>query len=848
MMRPRCAKKDQACSAYLRARKMPAIAVAACAIASSVFLPVSAFAASSSADLANARTDSRIWGSFFEKQRPLPAVSNQRVIVSFKSPSLAEWEAAGKHTLTPKQRKAWVEKALAAQQERIDAMAAEGVQFQIEHRYVRVINAVSIVLHGNSGELLRKVDGIEQITRVRNVWPMATKGDDLGAVGAAKVAGVEDSGSKVKVAVLDAPIDASHAAINGKAVAAFDATTDKDRASFGDGHGTSVAGAVLQGSGDKKDQLQILPVTVMKQHVTYSGEEDLIGSSDDVIAGLEYVVDPNADGDFSDAADVALIALGTPFASFANSPEAKAVAGTSGLGPLVVAAAGNDGSSGALAGTMSSFAARDALTVGAVDARRTIPAASISVKGDGIDTKINALSSLLAYKTDVDIIKAPVTMVDGKASEVTDYLDEQLQSRVSGAVVLIKLDPRVLISDQIRAAADTGARAVIVGAPSSIADASGTIDVRGANIPAIAISYSDAENLHKTLEEGSDLSISVGFSDQDNPSFGQIAGFNSTGPRINAEGGVDVLAPGVGMTVAGNDGKYRTVSGTSIAAAWVAGEAAVLAMDHKDWDAPKLRSALIDTSNLLGENKSRPHVSIQGGGVVSAKNAANSDWAFSEGRIDFGSIVPGSSAEQNLALQSLSGAASAAGIGNLKVLVDDGGSSSQASLALVDNKVVLSVPDDAKDSVIGGWLVLSEQGIHIPWTAVISKRDNTIVPMRAELSKSQIRPAVGPGAIATTMRLSIGASSSGVDDDALAISAVDKLDLVLLNSLGKEVGVIGSLDAVLPGVYDFGITARDTLGKKLKPGKWQIAVRYVSANTSDKALKQGPVLSFQVIS
>ena len=68
--------------------------------------------------------------------------------------------------------------------------------------------------------------------------------------------------------------------------------------------------------------------------------------TDQLLAGLEAAVDPNADGDAHDAARIALVGLVEPFASFPDGPLARAAAGALSLDVLVVAPAGNDGAAG----------------------------------------------------------------------------------------------------------------------------------------------------------------------------------------------------------------------------------------------------------------------------------------------------------------------------------------------------------------------------------------------------------------------------------------------------------------------------------------------------------------------
>src|SRR2546423_256865 len=102
-------------------------------------------------------------------------------------------------------------------------------------------------------------------------------------------------------------------------------------------------------------------------------------------AGLERAVDPNADGDASDALPVALVGVNSPYAGFEDAPEAKAVRAAAGLGTLVVAPAGNEGPGAGTFGTIGSpAAATGALAVGATAARtRAVPRVDVGIASPG---------------------------------------------------------------------------------------------------------------------------------------------------------------------------------------------------------------------------------------------------------------------------------------------------------------------------------------------------------------------------------------------------------------------------------------------------------------------------------
>ncbi|GII86973.1 serine protease [Sphaerisporangium siamense] len=81
-----------------------------------------------------------------------------------------------------------------------------------------------------------------------------------------------------------------------------------------------------------------------------------------------------------------------------------------------------------------------------------------------------------------------------------------------------------------------------------------------------------------------------------------LAGFSGRGPRTGDHAvKPDITAPGVAITAGTSigldpNGMYTPESGTSLAAAHVAGAAAILAQAHPDWKAEELKGALIGTA------------------------------------------------------------------------------------------------------------------------------------------------------------------------------------------------------------------------------------------------------------
>ena len=134
---------------------------------------------------------------------------------------------------------------------------------------------------------------------------------------------------------------------------------------------------------------KILPIQVMAMD-----RGVLVGSTSSLLAGIDRALDPNGDGDLSDHAQVIVAPVSEPFAAFGDTPEALAADGAAKAGALVIAAAGNDGPTGARFGTVATPAsAASWLAVGASDGRSTLPAVSVTLSTGGADAVARGGSS-----------------------------------------------------------------------------------------------------------------------------------------------------------------------------------------------------------------------------------------------------------------------------------------------------------------------------------------------------------------------------------------------------------------------------------------------------------------------
>ncbi len=159
-------------------------------------------------------------------------------------------------------------------------------------------------------------------------------------------------------------------------------------------HGTEMAGVIVGHGGPYglrgiAPGATIFPVRVAGWQRDVTGGWAVYGRSDQLIAGLEAAVDPNADGDTHDAARIAVVGLAEPYISFADAPESRAVDGALNLDTLVVAPAGNDLPAGPAFGSISGpGGAAGALSVGAADLRSETEQVRVAVRS-GLDIQLS---------------------------------------------------------------------------------------------------------------------------------------------------------------------------------------------------------------------------------------------------------------------------------------------------------------------------------------------------------------------------------------------------------------------------------------------------------------------------
>ena len=547
----------------------------------------------------------------------------------------------------------WSAEALAAQRRLIARLALEGVTIRPEYTYTRVIDGFSAAIDSRGVSLLDAAPEVAGVYPVRVAYPATVPGarpapgDDPAA--GLTLSGMDGSG--VTIALLDTGVDRSQPYLRGRVLPGYDIVREHGRALAAakpgdpaslEEHGTELAG-VLVGAGGPAGVsgvatgATVLPLRVAGWQPNASGGWSIYARTDELVAGLERAVDPNANGDAHDAARIALVGLAAPFAAFADDPVALAAGGAARLGTLVVAAAGNDGAAGPSFGSIAGpGGAPAALTVGAADLRaREQPRPSHRARRPARAPRRRRTARRVG-RTEPCARAADRTAAAREegpgALGVAAFFDRRGYSLVAGRAALVPAGgaPR----DVAEAAARAGAAAIILD---GVRVPSGSLGVDSlVPVPVVGIDATAGAALRAALESGANVGVSIApLRAGPNPAYGRVAAFSSQG--LAFDGGIkpELVGPGVGVVTSAPgtnpDGspRFATVSGTSIAAAAVAGAAALLAQARPGLSPDGLKSTLIGTADPLPAGS-------QGAGLVDLTAAHAAEVAAEPATVSLG--------------------------------------------------------------------------------------------------------------------------------------------------------------------------------------------------------------------
>lgn len=368
-------------------------------------------------------------------------------------------------------------------------------------------------------------------------------------------------------------------------------------------------------------------------------------SEANVVAAIEFALDPNQDGDTSDHVDVINMSLGSPFGSDFE-PDTVAANAAAALGVIVVASAGNSGDIPYITGSPAS--ASDAISVAAGND----PGVAIQL------LRVSGSSGADGAYESVEATFTPPLAETGMKTGLTEFVGLSCDvggpggpnpfapSSLTGKIPLIQRGACTFVEKVVNAE-EAGAAAAVVfnNLPGGGPFAMGGDPI--AHIPAVMIGNMAGLTIVGGLLPGTTLSMDP----VDTMSIpDQLQDFTSRGPRfVDSALKPDVTAPGGAIlsAAAGTGTGAVSFSGTSMSSPHVAGAAALLRQLRPDWSVQEIKSLLMNTATNAVQPDGKPYpLERMGAGRIRVDVAVHTESVVLPASVSFGieqSSSPGTS-------------------------------------------------------------------------------------------------------------------------------------------------------------------------------------------------------------
>ncbi|MEV6243876.1 S8 family serine peptidase [Lentzea sp. NPDC051838] len=548
--------------------------------------------------------------------------------------------------------------------DRTSASASRVVSRSGGREVARTSNAVPGVVLSTEKSRLSSLSRMPEVRAVHRMLPK--KLANAHAVRLTRTSDVWKSlgrfGDGVRMGVIDTGIDYKHADFGGgtyptaKVVGGHDFAGDKYTGSSGslpepdddpmdcEGHGTHVAGtaagfgvnadgSTYRGSYSSVDldALKIGPGTAPHALLYALKVFGCEGGTNLTAKALDWALDPNGDGDFSDRLDVVNLSLGSDFGA-SDDPDALFVRKLTQNGVVVVAAAGNGGDFYDVAGSPGNAAE-------AISVANTRDDFSML---DGLEASGKQWAGQYSqnFKSPVDVT-APVVRLSSNVDGC-----QPISEPLAGKIVWLEWDDH----DATRACG-SGARtdnawkagAVGVLLPTTLPVFAAGI-AGNAHIPAFQLTAPASAALRPSLEAGT---LTVHLTEalkRAVPSIEPSIADTITPSSSRSRASISVAAPGdtIFSAAAGTASEGVSMGGTSMASPHVAGIAALLREVHPQWTAAEIKASLMNTADGVIHDASgvREAPMRVGAGRVDGLAALSAD-VLALGDASFGTVEVG---------------------------------------------------------------------------------------------------------------------------------------------------------------------------------------------------------------
>jgi minor extracellular serine protease Vpr len=500
-------------------------------------------------------------------------------------------------------------------------------------------NAIAVRVDASALKAIAALPGVLKVRPVLN-YELALA-ETVPYIGAARVQAAGTDGSGVRVAVLDSGIDYTHknfggAGNNAAYEAAYGTATTDPRTTTRDGlfptakvvdgydfvgeswgivngvvvgtrtedddpidlegHGTHVADIIAGASADGTHKGVAPGASLVAVKVCSAISSSCNGIS--LLKGMDFALDPNGDGDTSDAVDVVNMSLGSSYGQ-EQDDLSQASANAVNLGVVVVASAGNSANRPYITGSPSTTPGVISVAQTTVPSDKAYPLvvdSPASIAGSYVNTAVMDWAPVGAGFTGTVAVIGRGCPAAGTTPE-DPYLDNP-----AGKVVLINRGS-CAVSLKVDRAAKAGAVGVLLGLTAAGDAVQFGIGGGTLFVPTVVIQKSLADAIKANVAAPVNVTLS---GTNGIALVGNMAGTSSRGPSFSASAiKPEIGAPGASKSaIAGGGDAEESFGGTSGAAPMVAGSAALLVQAFPTLAPEQIKALLMNSAETNVYNNS----------------------------------------------------------------------------------------------------------------------------------------------------------------------------------------------------------------------------------------------------